>query len=128
MYNTDSYKEIVVCAVILLILDAIYISTMSTFYSKQIVNIQHEKIQVKPLGVIICYLFIIFGLYYFIISKKLRSVDAFLFGAIIYGVYDATNYATLKNWSPYLAMIDIIWGGMLFLITTELTYFITKKT
>jgi len=43
-----------------------------------------------------------------------RTVEeAFLLGAATYGVYDATNYATLKNYSPVFAVADTLWGGIL---------------
>ena len=125
MYIPKSYKEFVVSAFILLMLDATYITTTSKLYNDQIVNVQRVVMKVKPVGAIICYAFIILGLYYFIISKKRPMEEAFLFGLVVYGVYDATNYATLKKWSPYLAIMDTIWGGTLFALTTQLTYFIT---
>jgi len=121
------YKELFISAVILLLLDSIYIYSTSNMYKNQILNVQGSDIQIRPVSVIICYLFIILGLYYFILRKKRPSWEAFLLGAVIYGVYDATNHATIKNWSPYLATTDVIWGGMLFLITTELTYKITQS-
>lgn len=36
-----------------------------------------------------------------------------LFGAILYGVYDLTNLATLERWTVRLAAVDIIWGSVL---------------
>jgi uncharacterized membrane protein len=45
-------------------------------------------------------------------------LDAFLFGLIIYAVYDSTNYALFKQWKPLLAIMDGIWGGVLFAATT----------
>ena len=121
------YKELFISAVILLLLDSIYIYSTSNMYKKQILNVQGSDIQIRPVSVIICYLFIILGLYYFILRKKRPSWEAFLLGAVIYGVYDATNHATIKNWSSCLATTDVIWGGLLFLITTELTYKITQS-
>ena len=118
------YKELFISAVILLLLDSVYIYSTSNMYKNQILNIQGSDIELRPVSTIICYLFIILGLYYFILRKRRPSWEAFLFGAVIYGVYDATNHATIKKWSPYLATIDVIWGGTLFLITTELTYMI----
>lgn len=33
-----------------------------------------------------------------------------LFGAVIYGVYDMTNLAVLKNWTLGISLIDWVWG------------------
>lgn len=37
----------------------------------------------------------------------------FLFGIVLYGVYDMTNYSLLNNWSLKLSAVDIAWGGFL---------------
>jgi uncharacterized membrane protein len=73
-------------------------------------------------GAILCYLALILGLNYFIIQPKKSAVDAFIFGLVIYAVYETTNYATLKKWSPTLVVMDTLWGGVLFALTTYLTY------
>ena len=35
-----------------------------------------------------------------------------LFGLVVYGVYDLTNYSTLKDWPVQLTIADIVWGGV----------------
>lgn len=124
MQISKPYKEILLSGIVLLILDAGYINMTMKAYSNQIIEIQRVVMKVKPIGAILCYAFIILGLYYFIISKKRPVWEAFLLGVMVYGVYDMTNYATIKKWSPYLATLDIIWGGTLFALTTWATYYI----
>ena len=36
-----------------------------------------------------------------------------LFGLVMYGIYDMTNYSLVKNWSLKLSAVDIAWGGFL---------------
>jgi uncharacterized membrane protein len=36
-----------------------------------------------------------------------------LFGFFCYATYDLTNYATLRNWTVQLTVIDIAWGCVL---------------
>ena len=81
-----------------------------------------QKIAGLKLFIFIQSLALIFSLYYFIIKDKKPVIDAFLLGFIIYGVYDATSYAVFKKWSPGLAIVDTLWGGILFSLTTALTY------
>ena len=114
--------EIIISSITLLILDAAYISLNQRAFENQVASVQRVILQVKPLGAIICYFFLIFGLNYFIISKKRPLIDAFLFGLIIYAVYDSTNYALFKQWKPLLAIMDAVWGGSLFALTTFITY------
>ena len=115
-------KEIIISSIVMLILDGAYISLNQRSFENQVASVQRVILQVKPLGAIICYFFLIFGLNYFIITKKRSLLDAFLFGLIIYAVYDSTNYTLFKQWKPLLAIIDAFWGGTLFALTTFITY------
>jgi uncharacterized membrane protein len=120
------FKEILISGVILLVLDSIFISLISKEFGKQVAGIQRTAMIIKPIGALFCYIFLIFGLYYFIIRQKKSIMDAFLFGLVIYGVYETTSYTIFKKWSPILATIDTIWGGILMASTTWLTYSIMK--
>ena len=119
------YDQIAISLIVMLGLDATYISQIKTPYLKQIENIQKSKVNVKTAGVVLCYLFMVFGINYFIIQKKASLLDAFLFGVVVYGVYDTTAYALFTNWSANLAILDVIWGGVLMLTTTYITYQLT---
>lgn len=115
-------KELIISALVMLGLDATYISMIKDSYMKQIQNIQTTNPNVDMIAVVICYIFMIFGVNYFIIQKNAPLLDAFLFGIVIYGVYDATSYALFSKWSAKLAIIDTIWGGILMMTTAYLTY------
>lgn len=52
--------------------------------------------------------------------KKALLLGA-LMGALVYGVYDLTNYSTLKDWSLKLTIIDILWGAVLVSLVSALT-------
>jgi uncharacterized membrane protein len=75
---------------------------------------------------ILCYLFLIAGINYFIIMPKRSVFDAFLLGIVIYGVYETTNFTLLNKWPLNIAIIDTLWGGILFALTTYITYALTK--
>ena len=63
---------------------------------------------------IIAYLLLAFGLYYFIVNKNLTKNDAFILGIIIYGVYNTTNYFTINNYLIDVAIKDTLWGASAF--------------
>ena len=105
----------------MLILDSLYLKTIGKAYAEQVAKIQRTVMNVKPEGVVICYVFLFLGLYYFILKDNKTVFDAFVLGMVIYGVYDATTYAIFKKWSPMLAAIDTVWGGVLFALTTMIT-------
>lgn len=103
-------------------LDATYISIIKDAYLQQIEDIQTTKPKVNMVGVLLTYIVMIFGINYFILQKKASLLDAFLFGIVLYGVYDGTTYALFSKWSTKLAIMDVLWGGILMMTTTYLTY------
>jgi len=44
-----------------------------------------------------------------------------LFGILAYGIYDFTNYSTLRGWSLSFALTDTLWGGIVCGLTTLVT-------
>ena len=112
----------------LVLLDSIYLWLMKNAFNQQISRIQGSPIQLFLLPAVICYISLIFGLYYFIIREKKSIKDAFLLGLVIYSVFDLTNLALLRNWSPIIALIDSLWGGVLFGLTTALVYSLRLHT
>ncbi|MFA5955534.1 DUF2177 family protein [Hyphomicrobium sp.] len=67
---------------------------------------------------IVFYLFYGVGAVYFGalpgVSSGIRMafLSGLFFGAVAYGTYDLTNYATLKNWSLALTIVDMAWGAL----------------
>jgi uncharacterized membrane protein len=115
-------KKLLISTLVLLALDFSYIQFSKKTFEEQIIKVQRVVMQIRPEGAVLCYLAITLGINYFIIQPKKSPLDAFLLGLVIYAVYETTNYATLKKWSPSLVAMDTIWGGILFALTTYLTY------
>ena len=116
------FNEILVSAFTMIALDSLYLQAIQGDFSNLLVKVQGTPLKLKILPAIVCYILLVFGLNYFIISKKLSLYDAFLFGIIIYGVYDATTLVLITKWSYKIAMIDTLWGGILMLAITYITY------
>jgi uncharacterized membrane protein len=49
-----------------------------------------------------------------------------LFGFFAYATYDLTNLATLKGWSPGLALLDLTWGAVVTAISATAGYLVTQ--
>jgi uncharacterized membrane protein len=105
---------------LLALLDYIYLSSISNFFKKTIYTIQNSKLNFRLIPTIFCYLLLILSIQYFIISKKGNILDAFILGVCIYGVFELTNYATISKWPFNLVLMDTLWGGILFSLTTFL--------
>ena len=119
-------KDILISAIVMVLIDYFYLSSVSNYFNNQLLKIQNEKIKLDYLAAIICYIFLVFGLYYFVLKNKRPIKDAFFLGLTIYMVYETTNKAIFKNWDWKTVFMDGIWGGILFAITTYLTYKIKK--
>ena len=119
----NQYFFIITSAFVLLIIDFLYLNLIKNYFYKQIRLVQGTNPTINIFGVILCYIFLVFGLNYFILNKNKSVLDAFLLGIITYGIYETTNYSLLKNWSIVTVIMDTLWGGILFALTT----FIMKK-
>jgi len=107
-------------AIIFVSIDFIYLNLIKDYFYKQIQRVQGSQMKVNIFGAVLCYIFLIVGINYFIIKPKKSVSEAFLLGIVIYGVYETTNYALFKNWSLLTVIIDTLWGGILFALTTYL--------
>jgi uncharacterized membrane protein len=107
-----------VSAIIFITTDFVYLNVIKDYFLNQIKQVQGSEPKVNFLGVALCYIFLVAGINYFIIKPRKSVNDAFLLGIVIYGVYETTNYALLKNWSIFTVIIDTLWGGLLFAFTT----------
>jgi len=48
----------------------------------------------------------------------------FLYGVILYGVYDFTNYSLLANWPWRMTFVDVLWGGWICAFTSRVAFFL----
>jgi hypothetical protein len=116
--------SLLVSAIVFVCLDAVYLNFMKNYFDKQVQSVQGTKIQFNLLAALICYIFLIYGLNYFIIKPKRSASDAFLLGLVIYGTYETTNWAIFTKWSPLTVIMDTLWGGILFALTTTIVQFL----
>lgn len=75
------------------------------------------------------------GVVAFAVLPGLRAgsaTSAFLFaallGTIAYGTYDLTNYATLRNWTWQITVLDIVYGALLSGIAALAGYLLIRAT
>jgi len=106
-----------ISAISLVSIDFIYLNLVKNLFDKQIRDVQGSPPQINYFGGALCYIFLIMGINYFIIRPNKSISDAFILGLIIYGVFETTNYALLKNWRLFTVIGDTLWGGVLFATT-----------
>jgi uncharacterized membrane protein len=121
------WRALAIISAIMLVLDFTYLYLFRDFMLPLLKKVQKADVKINIMPAIACYLLMVTGLYYFILRKKAPIKDAILLGLLIYGVYETTNYAFFKDWSPLLVLVDTVWGGILFGTTTFLYYKIIKS-
>lgn len=114
---------------LLCILDIGWLMTiMNDRYKRQIKDIQGTNMNVNIPMVICAYTLMIIGLVVFVLPNirkdhelKDSMMYGFLFGIVLYGVYDFTNHAIFDKWNTKLAIIDILWGGFVYFIVAYIS-------
>ena len=100
-------KYRVVSSLILLVLDFMWLGGfMAPRYSVMIKNIQGSPMKANMLYAVFAYLLMIVGLQQFVLPnldfKNITVKDClkygFVFGLVVYGVYDFTAAVVFKNW------------------------------
>ena len=123
-------NKLIISSFLLLALDLIWLKGyMGNEYRKMIRKIQGSDMQVNTNYAIMSYALMIIGLNVFVIPNINRDnlmMDSlkygFLFGIVLYGVYDFTIGAVLKGWNFKLALIDVLWGGIVYFLASYLTF------
>lgn len=118
------YSKMVGALLVLIVaLDVLWIGFIAqSMYQNQIGHLLNKvegKVQFNILAGLLVWVFLVLGNLIFVLplAKNFSLVMQFgmgaLFGLVVYGVYDFTNYATLLNWPLFVTIIDVIWGMIL---------------
>jgi len=122
MYISTIIQTVLKSSLVFLLLDGIYLYSMRKYFNDQVKRIQGSPIRLNAVGTILTYVFLLFGLNYFILSPKKSVIDAFLFGIVVYAVYEFTTYSLFSGWKWTTVLMDTLWGGILFSLTTYIVY------
>ena len=109
-------------AAVMLILDGMWIYTIAgNAFSSMVQNIQGSAMKIRPGGAIAAYIAMILLFNQFITNES-SGWDAFLLGFLAYAIYDGTNYALIDKWDLKTAVVDSVWGGVLFWLTSKIVF------
>lgn len=113
--------------------------TMMYFFTGKLFGSMIQKIQngkpmkARIIPALLCFIVLAFGIVYFIVDKvrdnhiiedSLRY--GFIFGFVIYAVFDLTNYAIFENYTLAVTIIDILWGSVLAFLVTVITKYVMR--
>lgn len=119
--------EFILIGIIFVLIDSVYLKSISKYFNYQLQIVQGSNLKLEPISAVLCYLVLICSIYYFIISRNAKILDAMLLGWSIYLVYELTNKAIISKWSWKTVLLDGIWGGILFGLTTIIVYYFTNR-
>ncbi len=100
------------------VLDAIWLGMlMKSFYRDQlapIVRLADGGIAPNWPAALVVYALLGTGIALFVMPRAATISSAAAYGAmlglVVYGVYDFTNYSTLRQWPFVLVLVDTAWG------------------
>jgi uncharacterized membrane protein len=108
----------VAALVVFVLVDAVWLSTMGNMLYRPILgDILLPTLRIAP--ALVFYAAFPIGIVALAVMPALKSgsfgaaaASGLLLGAIAYGTYDLTNYATLRNWNLQLTVLDIVYGAI----------------
>ena len=109
---------IFIIALCFIILDILWFQfSIDTIYKPTFQKIEKEVMDptlIRLFGGIYAWLLLAIGLYFFVLknarSQKEVILKGMLYGFIIYGVYNGTNFFTFNNYDMKMFIADNFWG------------------
>lgn len=128
------FKLYLVSLAAFLAIDMLWLGLVArSFYQQQLGFIMAPSVN-NWFAAIIFYLLFIVGILFFVVVPGLESgslkatlLRAALFGLITYATYDLTNLATLKDWPALLSIVDMLWGMVLSVLVSYISFMAGKR-
>ena len=111
--------DVLFIALSLIALDLLWFgASLDGLYRPAILAIQGSPLTVRSAAAVVSWLLMAAGIKYFVLTgydyKTMGlsnvALRGALLGAVVYGVYNATNYAALTNYPLKMAIADTLWG------------------
>ena len=114
-------------------IDAVWLTVMGAIlYKPTLGDILLTTLRIPP--AIAFYAIFPAGIVYFAVLPALKAdslstalVNGLLLGALAYATYDLTNFATLRNWTLQITVLDIFWGAFASAIACGVGYQVVTK-
>jgi|SRR6187399_7875 len=118
MVMGHTIKLAAIGAVAFMALDGVWLGwLMSRFYRDQLgplLRLGDRGMAPNWPAAVIVYALLGTGIALFVIPRastvSFAAAYGALFGLVVYGVYDFTNYSTLRQWPLALTLADVAWG------------------
>jgi uncharacterized membrane protein len=130
---TKSIVAYVATALAFMTLDFLWLTTASpTIYQHEIGQLLLAQPRMVP--AVLFYALYMVGVVVFVVRPALAkgelsaaATKGALFGVIAYATYDLTNLATLEGFTDKLALIDMVWGGLVTGVSAGVGYLVASR-
>jgi uncharacterized membrane protein len=117
---TDTMKQIAIITVVMLVLDAVWLTATSASSRQIFATLQGKPLQIRWAPAAVVYALMIAAVWFFAVEPSKSWQEGAgrgaLLGLVMYGLYDMTNYATLVAYPLSFAIQDMVWGTFLFTV------------
>ena len=125
-------KRYLISIVVFVLVDFTWINVVANeFYKQHIGDLLREQFLLGP--AVVFYLLFLAGVMLFVIHPRANDRYtticgyAMAFGMVTYATFDLTCLALFKGFPTIVAVVDIIWGGVLCTAVSVGTIFVSRK-
>lgn len=134
MLDATDLKQIGLILLVCLFLDALWLGSRFSYYQNLFADIQKSPLTIRFLPAAAVYILIALAIWFFVFrvsdSVAKNPGKAFVIGATLgfsmYGLYDLTNYATLRGYTLEMTLVDMAWGTFLCGTAASVTAYLLK--
>jgi uncharacterized membrane protein len=129
-YNKMKLLHLLVLWILLVIVDIPWLLYRMDYHKQFFANVQGGPLTVRYGPASLVYLLLAMALLGYALPASTWQ-DAVkrgaLVGGVMYGFYDATNWATLRGWTAEMAIVDTLWGAVAGALASVAFFHIHKK-
>jgi len=122
--------SIAVLSIIFIAIDSLWLGVIArSFYSKGLGFVM-DTLRLFP--ALLTYILMSVGLYVFVYTRFATEglgtllLYSFIFGALVYAVYDLTNLSFISKWPLSIAVVDVLWGGVVSTLSVLVFHYVSK--
>lgn len=129
--------SLIFLTIFVLVIDFIWLNMNTQIYKKLVLSVQKQEMKVNIIGAFLSYFCVILLLVFYAIplvrsKSKTPSIQTCIIygggmGFLAYAIFNFTNLGIFRNYDIKTALLDTIWGGVLFSISTIFYFYVLKK-
>lgn len=127
LLNLEQIKVLSIVFAILVILDSLWLGVITRAWRAALMAQVAYNQHINWAAGVVAWLLLAHGITLMVLPVSDSLLSAALngarFGAVVYGVYQLTNYAIMAHWPRMFVLVDIMWGTVLCTATSALSYY-----